>query len=299
MVWKEPLIRLRPPSPARRGEGPWTLMFACPSGGVVLFAARRCEPHRGVSDAGGDRTASVSHVGSDAFDWMARSLRRSTVRALLDAFERIWIDSAVMGRRTTESPRPLWAAAFLVCAGVFLSITLLFQWLPPTATGGDRFRTIERYSKFKDYLAAALFFLSFPPLTVWFRTAAAAPGRDIVEVHSFTPPLFLSPLLYLTTGKVAGFFFCPWPRVRSGPRAAFYRSRRWLSPVPATELTRIRSDSSAKAAWIVYRYIATVADSRTTRPFSGGGVLAWFLLFFFRRGGSRGPPGCAELWSIE
>ena len=65
----------------------------------------------------------------------------------------------------------LWIAAFAFATGIFFSITLLLGGLPPTEPVAVGLVTIERYSKLKDYLEAALFFLIVPPLTVWLRRA--------------------------------------------------------------------------------------------------------------------------------
>src|SRR5205823_1861101 len=67
----------------------------------------------------------------------------------------------------------LWIAAFAFAAGVFFTITLLLGGLPPTEPVAVGLVTIERYSKLKDYVEAALFFLIVPPLTVWLRRAGA------------------------------------------------------------------------------------------------------------------------------
>ena len=67
----------------------------------------------------------------------------------------------------------LWIAAFCFASGVFFSITLLFRSLPPTPPVAIGVVTIERYSKLKDYLGAAIFFLAVPPLTIWFRRIGA------------------------------------------------------------------------------------------------------------------------------
>ena len=63
----------------------------------------------------------------------------------------------------------LWVAAFVFACGVFFSITLLFRDFPPTAPVAIGIVTIERVSKLREYVIAALFFLLVPPLTVWLR----------------------------------------------------------------------------------------------------------------------------------
>src|SRR5688572_26415752 len=71
----------------------------------------------------------------------------------------------------------LWISAFAFAAGVFFSITLPFRGFPPTEPVAIGIVTIERYPKFKDYLTAAVFFLTVPPLTVWFQRL----GRRIID----------------------------------------------------------------------------------------------------------------------
>ena len=78
----------------------------------------------------------------------------------------------------------LWIAAFCFASGVFFSITLLFRSLPPTPPVAIGVVTIERYSKLKDYLGAAIFFLAVPPLTNAQTTTAkaATPAPNAIQV---------------------------------------------------------------------------------------------------------------------
>src|SRR5881227_2027850 len=104
----------------------------------------------------------------------------------------------------------LWVAAFAFAAGLFFSLTLLLSGLPPTPPVAVGLVTIERYSKLKDYLFAALFLVAVPPLTVWLRAIGErllareqrrfAGRRDMPLAVIFTLPFLLSPLFYLTTG---------------------------------------------------------------------------------------------------
>src|SRR4051812_41805773 len=63
----------------------------------------------------------------------------------------------------------LWASAFCFATGVFLSLTLFFPSLPPTKPVAIGLVTVLRYSKLKDYLGIALFFIPVPPLTILFH----------------------------------------------------------------------------------------------------------------------------------
>src|SRR5438876_725101 len=113
----------------------------------------------------------------------------------------------------------LWIAAFAFATGIFFSITLLLGGLPPTAPVAVGLVTVERYSKLKDYIEAALFFLTVPPLTVWLRWIGVrllareqrrfVTRRDMPVALLFTLPFLLSPLFYLTTGKAGWILVLP------------------------------------------------------------------------------------------
>ncbi|HEY2094543.1 MAG TPA: hypothetical protein VGJ81_22005, partial [Thermoanaerobaculia bacterium] len=63
----------------------------------------------------------------------------------------------------------LWLAAFSYACGVFLTLTMLTTSLPATAPTAIGAVTIAHYSKLRDYVNAALFFVLVPPLTLWFK----------------------------------------------------------------------------------------------------------------------------------
>ena len=73
----------------------------------------------------------------------------------------------------------IWLAAFCLATGVFLSITLLFNSFPPTHPVAVGVVTIARYSKLRDYLGAALFFLLVPSLTVWLNRVLGRAARKL------------------------------------------------------------------------------------------------------------------------
>ena len=152
-----------------------------------------------------------------------------------------------------------WIAAFCLAAGVFLSITLLFGSLPPTSPVAIGVVTIERYSKLRDYLGAALFFLLVPPLTVWLRGvfARAVERKSVGEAMLFTVPYLFSPLFYLTTGKVGWILGIPIALSLGGPRAlAFWRTRRWLRDLFRRELHPYHALLFAEAlSWVLFRYL--------------------------------------------
>src|SRR5437763_9499243 len=89
-----------------------------------------------------------------------------------------------------------WLAAFSYASGVFLTLTMLTVWLPATAPAAIGPITIQHYSKLRDYVNAALFFVLVPPLTIWFRSL----GARLWKRALFVLPFLLAPFFYLTTG---------------------------------------------------------------------------------------------------
>ncbi len=156
----------------------------------------------------------------------------------------------------------LWAAAFSLATGVFLSLTLLFGSLPPTEPVAIGLVTIERYSKLRDYLGAALFFLLVPPLTIWLQGVFA---RATAKLHGtaarllFAIPFLLSPVLYLTTAKVGWILFLPVALALSGPRLlGVYRTRTWIRQLFRAELGPYHALLFTEAlSWLFFRYIVT------------------------------------------
>lgn len=164
----------------------------------------------------------------------------------------------------------VWIAAFSFAAGVFFSITLLFRGFPPTAPVAIGIVTIERYSKLKDYVTAGLFFMFVPVLTVWFqqigtrliareRSRFVRRDRDLAVAVLFTVPLMLSPIFYLTTGKVGWILLLPVALAFGGVRALHLADsnravrdlfRRDLHPYHALLFCE-------GASWLLYRYLVT------------------------------------------
>jgi hypothetical protein len=145
-----------------------------------------------------------------------------------------------------------WIAAFCFACGVFLSVTLLLKNLPPTEPLAVGLVTIERYSKLHDYLAAALFFLLVPPLTIGLHRLLSR--RASVP---FLLPYLLAPLFYLTTGKAGWILLLPVALSFAVPKAIeVWRTRRWvrelaqLGPYHALLFTEA-------LAWLFFRYIVT------------------------------------------
>lgn len=163
----------------------------------------------------------------------------------------------------------LWIAAFGFACGVFFSVTLLFRALPPTAPVAIGLVTIERDSKLKDYLGAALFLTLVPSLTILFERAGScaleaeqrkhSPRRQMLVAFLFTTPFLLAPLFYLTTGKVGWILLLPLALAYAGPRALrFVETRCWFRAMFRPELRPYHALIVAEGlSWILFRYIAT------------------------------------------
>jgi hypothetical protein len=154
----------------------------------------------------------------------------------------------------------VWIAAFCLAAGVFLSLTLLFRNLPPTEPVAVGLVTIQKYSKLRDYLGAALFFLLVPPLTIALqRLLSRARHRTFAEKALFAIPYFFSPLFYLTTGKVGWILGIPIALSLGGPRLLrAVRTRRWIRQMFRAEMRPYHALLFCEAlAWLFYRYLVT------------------------------------------
>lgn len=148
----------------------------------------------------------------------------------------------------------VWIAAFCLATGVFLSITLLFRSLPPTDPVAIGLVTIERYSKLRDYLGAALFFLLVPPLTIVLHRPLSKARHPLATI-----PYFFSPLFYLTTGKVGWILGIPIALSFGGPRLLrFAQTRLWLRRMFREELRPYHALLFTEAlAWLFFRYLVT------------------------------------------
>lgn len=167
----------------------------------------------------------------------------------------------------------LWIGAFSFACGIFLSLTLLFPPFPPTAPVAVGLVTVERYSKLKDYAGAALFFLLVPPLTIWLRSHGQrllraqlariawrqSPGAEALAGIVFTAPFFLSPLLYLTTGKLGWVLALPVALAFAGTSAlTIVESRLWIRRIFRSELGPYHALVFVEGlSWILFRYLTT------------------------------------------
>jgi hypothetical protein len=164
----------------------------------------------------------------------------------------------------------LWTAAFAFATGLFFSLTLLLSGLPPTSPVAVGLVTIQRYSKLKDYLSVALFFVTVPPLTVWLRHVGSRllaleqrrfdPRRAMPVLMLFTLPFFLSPLLYLTTGKVGWIVILPVALAYGGVRALdAFDSTSWLRRLFRRDLYPYHALLFCEAlSWVMFRYLVTI-----------------------------------------
>lgn len=156
----------------------------------------------------------------------------------------------------------VWVAAFSLATGVFLSITMLFGSMPPTEPVAIGLVTIERYSKLRDYLSAALFFILVPPLSIWLQrllARGAAKQRTFAGKALFTVPYFLAPLFYLTTGKAGWILLLPVALSFGGPYLLrTVQTRLWLRQMFRPELRPYHALLFCEAlAWLFYRYVVT------------------------------------------
>ena len=164
----------------------------------------------------------------------------------------------------------IWLAAFSFAAGVFFSLTLLMTGFPPTRPDAIGIVTIERYSKLRDYVTFALFFLLVPPLAVWFQRIGTRivdreqsrfwnrrQQRAMPVVLLLTVPLMLSPVFHLTTGKVGWILLLPLALAFGGVRALHLADsslslrrlfRRELYPYHALLFCEA-------SGWLLYRYL--------------------------------------------
>lgn len=152
----------------------------------------------------------------------------------------------------------LWIAAFCLAAGVFLSLTMLLRNLPPTDPVAVGLVTIQRYSKLRDYLGAALFFLMVPPLTIALqRLLSRAHFRTVPEKVLFAVPYFFSPLFYLTTGKVGWILGIPIALSLGAPRLLrVVQTRRWIRQMFGAEMRPYHALLFCETlAWLFFRYL--------------------------------------------
>ncbi|HJQ36709.1 MAG TPA: hypothetical protein VKB93_06195, partial [Thermoanaerobaculia bacterium] len=149
----------------------------------------------------------------------------------------------------------VWIAAFAFACGIFLTLTMLLRNLPPTEPVANGLVTILRYSKLRDYLTAAIFFLMVPPLTIWLRGIFARSTG--AHPFLFTIPYFFSPLFYLTTGKVGWILGIPIALSLGLPRAFnVWQTRRWLREMFRRELHPYHALLLAEGlSWILFRYV--------------------------------------------
>ncbi|HET7712649.1 MAG TPA: hypothetical protein VFL80_12025, partial [Thermoanaerobaculia bacterium] len=163
----------------------------------------------------------------------------------------------------------VWVAAFCLAVGVFFCLTLNFQHLPPTRPVAVGVVTIERASKLKDYLGAALFMGLVPLLTVLFRRMGiraleteqrrSGERRAMLTTVLLTAPFVLSPLFGLTTRKVGWILLLPVALSFAAVRTLqFVDTRRWFREMFRPELYPFHALLLVEAlSWVVFRYLVT------------------------------------------
>jgi hypothetical protein len=153
----------------------------------------------------------------------------------------------------------LWLAAFSFAAGVFFSLTLWFGVLPPVKPVAVGVVTIQRYSKLRDYLGAALFMTLVPALTIVFRRIAERLASREGHPIAFALPFLLSPLFYLTTGKVGWILILPVALAYGATRTLRIATESsWLRRMFAESMRPFHALLFSEAmGWIVFRYIVT------------------------------------------
>ncbi len=163
-------------------------------------------------------------------------------------------------------------AAFFYAAGLFFCLTKLLRDVPPTAPIAVGRVTIEQASKLRDYLTAALFYLTIPFATWsfhhllgrWFARltrslAQASPDARTAAAFLFATPFLLSPFLYLTTKKEGWTLILP-PLLSAAFTGLFVqlKTRRAFQSFLRTEnRPMLRLLLIEALSWILFRYLAT------------------------------------------
>jgi hypothetical protein len=161
----------------------------------------------------------------------------------------------------------IWIAAFAFATGIFLSLTLLLRFVPPTPPVAIGRVTIEGASKARDYLGAALFFILIAPLTIALYRAGdrvnrklrrATPSRKDLVSLLFVLPFFLAPFLFLTTQKWGWPVAVPLALSALLTRGLIaFETKSWLRDLFHRELRPFHTLIVAEAlSWIAFRYIA-------------------------------------------
>jgi hypothetical protein len=156
-----------------------------------------------------------------------------------------------------------WAASFAFATGVFLSLTLLLRGLPPTAPVAIGIVPILEYSKLKDYVGAALYFTLVPLLTLYFHNVFERSMRrfrgDLAAKLLFLLPFLLSPVFFMTTGKVGWILLLPLALALAAPRIFHaYQTRTWIRSFFRPEMAPYHALLFVEAvSWLFFRYLVT------------------------------------------
>lgn len=160
----------------------------------------------------------------------------------------------------------VWTAAFAFSLALFLLLSKYLRVLPPTEPVAVGRVTVEKASKLRDYLTAAIFYLLVPLATVGFARAGdrflrrvIPKGTEMLGALLFAIPFWLSPFFYLTTRKEGWTVLLP---VILGAGAAFgvrwWITRSWLRRIFSGDLRVSHALLLTEAvSWVVFRYVAT------------------------------------------
>lgn len=162
----------------------------------------------------------------------------------------------------------LWVAAFAFATGIFLSLTLLLRFVPPTPHVAVGRVTVENASKARDYIGAALFFILIAPLTLGLyragdavnrRLRRAAPSRADLVSLLFVLPFFLAPFLFLTTQKWGWPVAVPLALSALLTRTLIaYESKAWLRELFRRDAWPFHTLVVTEGlSWVAFRYVAT------------------------------------------
>ena len=162
----------------------------------------------------------------------------------------------------------LWVAAFAFATGIFLSLTLLLRFVPPTPHVAVGRVTVENASKARDYIGAAMFFILIAPLTLGLyragdavnrRLRRAAPSRANLASLLFVLPFFLAPFLFLTTQKWGWPVAVPLALSALLTRGLIaYESKAWLRELFRRDMWPFHTLMVVEAlSWVIFKYVST------------------------------------------
>ncbi|HVT03975.1 MAG TPA: hypothetical protein VHL58_11460, partial [Thermoanaerobaculia bacterium] len=160
----------------------------------------------------------------------------------------------------------LWAGAFGYASSLFLVLQKSLRFLPATRPIAIGLVTIQRDSKIRDYVTAAIFYLIVSIGTVALRVAfqrslekQGSTDRRLLRALLFSVPLIAAPLLYLTTRKE--MWALGLPLALSFGSLALLREwerQRWIGSLFGPDSTPFHLLVAVESlSWILFRYLVT------------------------------------------